>query len=150
MVDAGSRIALYEPGLPPPSEVASKRYQYTPCPLDPEEPMPSHLFFHFFYTPPRYHSSSGKWMHRLPKKLTESIFSATDQIPVGWGIHILETPNMHVMSTMVLVGLVFSGCLSVIWACLTRDVQGAFGIGSYFATVQAAWMSSMFFKWSQE
>ena len=43
-----------------------------------------------------------------------------------------------------------SGVFAVVWATVTKDVQGAFGMGSYVVAVQAAWMATMYFKWSQE
>ena len=89
-------------------------------------------------------------MHRLPKKLKDSICSNTDEFPTGWGTHITESPNFHIIFIMVFLGLVVSGVLSILWAIFMRDVQGTFGVGSYFATVQAAWMAAMNSKWSQE
>ena len=56
---------------------------------------------------------------------------------------------MHVILMLVLAGLMVSGCISVVFACVTKDVQGAFGIGGYCVAVQAVWVSAMFFKWSQ-
>lgn len=149
ILDEGTRIALGKPELPPPREVSAERYQYKPCPLEPSEvPMPDHIFFHFFFQPAGHHR--GKWIHRLPKKLKDSIFSDTDEFPVGWGIHIVESPDYYVISALVFLGLVVSGVLALLWAVLTKDVQGAFGIGSYFVTVQAACMATLYFKWSQE
>ena len=89
-------------------------------------------------------------MHRLPKKLKDSIFSNSDEFPVGWGIHIIEAPDYYIISALVLLGLAVSGALAILWAVLMKDVQGAFGIGSYVATVQAAWMATVYFKWSHQ
>lgn len=112
--------------------------------------MPNHVFFHFFFSRPNGHQKP-KWIYRLPKKLKESILdSNNNDLPVGWGVHINEGPDYHVICAFVLLGLVISGVLSICWATLTKDVQGAFGMGAYFATVEAAWMATMYFKWSQE
>lgn len=81
-------------------------------------------------------------MHRLPKKLKDSIYSNTDKFSTGWGTHITESPNSHVIFIMMFLGLV--GCVVDIVGDFMRDVQGAFGVGSYFATVQAAWMAAMY------
>jgi len=89
-------------------------------------------------------------MHRLPKKLKDSIFSNTDGFPVGWGVHIMESLGHYVTSILVFLGLVITGVLAMLWAVLTRDVQGTFGIGSHCVTVQAACMAMLYFKWSQE
>lgn len=84
----------------------------------------------------------------LPKKRRESILDSTDSFPTGWGIHITESPDPYVISAFVFVGLVISGLISILWATLTKDVKAAFGIGAYLATVQAAGMATLYFKWS--
>ena len=90
MVDEGTRIGLCKSELPPLNEVTSRRYDYSPCPLALAEVIPDHIFFHLFYNPtPHY---NAKWLPRLPKKLRYSIFDSIDQIPVGWGIDIIESP----------------------------------------------------------
>jgi len=101
--------------------------------------MPDHVFFHFFFAKPEGHRK-GKWMQRLPKKLRDSIFDSKslENFPEGWGIHINESPNYMVISGLLFLGLVASGIIVVCWALLTKDVQGAFDIGSYLATVEAA------------
>lgn len=149
MLDTGTTIALCEEGIPPPSEVLLQRYQYKPCPLETGElPMPDHLFFHLFYKPAGH--SSSKWMNRLPKKIRESIFNDTAEVPVAWGIHILESTDYSVVFLILLVGMLVSGAFGVIWAWLRTDVQGGFTIGGYIVTVQAMWMAAMFSKWSRE
>ena len=89
-------------------------------------------------------------MHRLPKKLKESIFSNRDDSTVGWGIHIIESPDFYVISILVTLGLLLSGIVAIVWASVTQDVQGAFGIGSYIIAVEAAVMTTLYFKWSRE
>ena len=149
MLDQGTTIGLCASELPPPEEVSNQRYHYIPCPLvNIEEVIPDHIFFHLFYDPAPHYNS--KWMRRLPKKLDQSIFDSTDQIPVGWGMHIVETANLHIVLLALLIGLIISGVVAVVYACKMRDVQGGFGIGAYFATVLTVWMSAMYFKWSQE
>ena len=147
MLDERSQIALGRPELPPEREVSSQRYLYHPCPLEDDVPMPNHIFFHYFYQPAGHYR--GKWLHRLPKKLKESIFSSREDITVGWGVHIIESPDYYVISILVLVGLVISGIASVIWAIFTKDVQGAFTIGSYLVAMQTAWMATLYFGWAQ-
>ena len=142
-------VVLDRPGIPPETEVSSHRYEYRPCPFEPDElPMPDHQFFHLFYKPAGHQRSI--WTQRLPKKLKESIFSSSDELPIGWGIHITEAPDFYVISAFTLTGLVVSGILAIVWATVTKDVQGAFGMGSYIAAIQAAWMATMYFKWSRE
>ena len=148
MVDEAPTIGICDSELPPRSEIDCQRYDYTPCSLKPCEVMPNHLFLHYFYDPaPHY---NNKWMRRMPKKLKRSIFSSTEQIPVGWGLHIIQGPNLRMISMVLFIGLVISGVFSVIWAVFSKDIQGAFGVGGYAVAIQVAWMTMMFFRWSQQ
>ena len=109
--------------------------------------MPDHLFFHYFYNPKPHYNS--KWMPRLPKKLDRSIFCNTEQLPEGWGVHIVESAHYYTIFLSLFLGFVLSGVLSVAWAILRNDVQGAFSIGTWIVTLEATWMTAIFFKWKQ-
>ena len=149
MVDSHNTIGLCASELPPPCEVSNQRYHYMPCPqYSIDEVIPDHIFFHLFNNPAPHYNS--KWIHRIPKKLSLSISDSTDQIPVGWGIHIVESANLYVVLSALLAGLTLSGILAVVFAAVTKDVQGAFSIGAYLVAVLTVWMSAMYFKWSQE
>ena len=149
MVDSNTTIGLCASELPPPCEVSKQRYHYQPCPqANIDEVIPDHIFFHLFNNPAPHYNS--KWIHRIPKKLSSSISDSTDQIPIGWGIYIVETANLYVIFLALLMGLLLSGILAVVFAAVAGDVQGAFSIGAYLVAVLTVWMSAMYFKWSQE
>ena len=143
-------IAICNPGLPPKCEVNGRRYDYDPCPMELDEIMPSHHFFHILDNPVPH--TSNTWMQRLPKKLNDSLLSTggDEPAPVSWGIHINETPDWYLIFTTVFLTLLASGVFSITWAGVTKDVQGAFGIGAYVVAVLTAGMTALFFKCSEE
>ncbi|KAI9804655.1 MAG: hypothetical protein M1833_006730 [Piccolia ochrophora] len=153
VVDTAPFVGSCEsPSIPPKREIDEGRYDYKPCPLNVEPPMPSHIFLHHLNSAANHPTS--KWLQRMPKKLETGILSTAntdpDEVVVGWGVHIQEGPNWYVISLAILVGLLVSGVVAVACAIVLKDTQSGFGIGSYIAAVQMAWMTALFFKWSRE
>ena len=142
-------IAICDPGLPPECEVSRRRYDYKPCPMEMDEIMPAHHFFHILDNPVPH--TSDTWMQRLPKKLHDSLLSSRGQpAPISWGIHINETPNWYLIFLTIFLLLLASGIFSITWAAVTKDVQGAFGMGAYVVAVLTAGMTALFFKCSED
>lgn len=149
-LDEQPEIALFGEELPPKSEVDLRNYHYEPCPQELSHVMPSHMFWHLFFSRPELHKRA-KWMARLPKKIEHSIFSNIDNVSrAGWGIYIDEGPDFAVIFAFVCCGLLMSGVLALISGLMIKDIQSAFGVGSYFIALQTLWMTSLYFKWSQE
>jgi hypothetical protein len=78
---------------------------------------------------------------RFPKKKSEPCKFVLDDNPtanVGWGLHIVETPNIPLI-LWILFGLTsVSGLVfGISWSLLRNDVSGAFTISSYIT----AWMT---------
>lgn len=61
-------------------------------------------------------------MHRLPKKLKESILSNTDDVSIGWDVHSVKIPDFHQIFMPVFFVLVISGITSAFWAGLMKDI----------------------------
>ena len=143
-------IAICNPGLPPKSEVRKEQYHYFPCPMELDEPMPAHEFFHVLDDPIPH--TRDTWMQRLPKKLRTSLLSTreNESAPISWGVHITETPNWYIIFTTIFLLLLASGAFSITWAAVTKDVQGAFGMGAYVVAVLTAGMTALFFKCSED
>ena len=87
-------------------------------------------------------------MKRLPKKLHESITQCSDDLPTAWGIHIIEGPDKaRILWTMICV---LAACLGpvVAYVVMTRDVQGATGIGGMaVAVLTLLWMLMKIEEW---
>jgi hypothetical protein len=143
--------------FPPREEVLAKRYEYSPCPLRSPPAISPNAFLHYMTC---YASESSllrgtKWFHRLPKRLQKGLqemrrSSESSEDVTGWGIHIIEGPNVAMMS--LLTGIVMTLCCvgSTIYAIVMRDVSGGFSIGAFAVALWAAWMTALFFQWKRQ
>lgn len=132
-------------------EVEQKRYHYRPCPLNLIPPLPENAFLHAFFSPGAH--TRNFWLDRLPKKLNDILEcsgSNGNNLPVGWGIHIVEGPNWLVLTCTFILVLAVSGIVAVVWSVTKRDVQGGMGIGAYLVTIQTAIMMAFFFWWQEK
>ncbi len=144
---------LKQNSFPSQEHVTRKEYHYSPCPPVPPPPMPSDTFMHLMKCARKTGGKSCKsiWFHRLPKKLFTSITRSSEDLPTGWGVHIIEGPDsVSIIFTIICVLLV---CFRpvVAYVVKTKDVSGATGIGSVFATVLTLlWMAMKIEQWKCE
>ena len=109
-------------------------------------PIPDNVFLHNL-------TSKGNhprliWEKRLPKKLNEQLYNSSDELPVGWGIHILEGPHWTNILWTMLVFLLISGLVTGLWSGLKHDIQGGAGLGSYLVTLLSVFIAWLTLKWS--
>ena len=90
-------------------------------------------------------------LNRIPKKLGSSIFTqATSGSEVfGWGIHIVEGPNMAAVCWILTGGLVISFLVSVLYAYISGVADQGFDIGSWLMSVIAAFVTALYFHWKE-
>lgn len=50
---------------------------------------------------------------------------------MGWGIHIIEGPNVKAIFVLHVILIIFSLTGAIAWAVLKGDVQGGFGIAGF-------------------
>ncbi|EON61803.1 hypothetical protein W97_01020 [Coniosporium apollinis CBS 100218] len=137
--------------FPTQDELNAKTWHYQPCPPKPPPPMPSSAFIHYLTSckaDVRVGLGPGFWLARLPKKMHESLARSSDPLPMAWGIHIIEGPDMvAVFWTMICVLTI---CLTPLVAYLVvkKDVQGTAGIGSLAVSVMTLlWMCMKICEW---
>ncbi|KAE9376187.1 hypothetical protein N431DRAFT_334440, partial [Stipitochalara longipes BDJ] len=133
---------------PPPCEVSSKNYAYTPCPLEDDPPMPQHTFLHLLSC--TAYNPNLAWLPRLPKKLNSSILRFTGAVNYGWGIHINEGPDYFVIGVVNCAFLMLSGLAAFLWNWYKNDFQGAFGFAGWIVAVLNGVLVSYVIKWQQE
>ena len=135
--------------LPPKSEVDSKNYIYSPCPLNGDPPIAENLFLHYLQCTEG--SNTLFWMLRLPRKVHPSILASTNkEAAFGWGVHIGEGPNYKAIFWVNFAALILSGATALVWKVLENDFQGAFGFASWVVMVLNTLMMAYLFKWRQE
>lgn len=141
-------ILLRPNAVPPKAEVVGLHYEYAPCPLDTLPPIPDNVFLHHFANPGDHRRPI--WLHRLPKKVNNSILGSSEELVTGWGVHIIEGPNWLAVWKVAFCIVFASGLFGILWSVYRSDVSGAFGVASWMTSVLTLLMMVCFSKWSRE
>ncbi|KAK3987391.1 hypothetical protein QBC44DRAFT_121675 [Cladorrhinum sp. PSN332] len=136
--------------FPPPEEVAAKRYDYLPVPMDDVEikdiPLP-HLLKSGEHT-------DKFWIATFPKKLGQPLVrlsGAEGQSAIGWGVKINEGLNWAVVLITGFVTLLTIGAGVTVYGVFISagDKEGdAFGLGAYLVAVVTLWASLQYTWWN--
>ena len=110
--------------------------------------MPPHIFMHYLNS--SFPHKKAIWLHRLPRKLHSRITQSGDELPIGWGIHIIEGTNRPLLFWFSFVVVIFSLIVSSIWAGIRKDIQGAFGIGAWIVAIPGVTTMAMHFRWGHD
>ena len=133
--------------IPPKQEVESRRYAYSPCPLENDPPMPSDVFIHYLTC--ESPDPSSAWLVRLPKRLNDSVVPRPGSINQGWGIHVVEGPNWFLVGMINLLLIITSGVTAGLWKLYTNDFQGAIGFAGWIMGVVNAIMLVYIARWNR-
>ena len=90
---------------------------------------------HYFLSPQCVESTQETILAQLPKRIGH-LAALNDQDAVGWGIHVREgwhwrTVYFVIVLLVALFGLIFG----IVWSITKGDIQGAFAISSFCATL---------------
>ncbi|KAL8815670.1 MAG: hypothetical protein Q9223_005218 [Gallowayella weberi] len=111
-------------------------YSFQPCDLLP--PVGENLMTHLFHHPHEANEMAITY-RRSPKKRKEKLEVCPQSgTNVGWGIHLVE--GWAITRIWILAFAVFlasSLIFAIAWALLEYDLQGAFGVSTYFVTLAA-------------
>jgi hypothetical protein len=145
---------IYPHNFPSKADVDNKRYSYSPCPLSTYPAIPSTAFLHYMSCTSSL-IKSKKWFNRLPKKLDKGLEevrrSTSTEIDVtGWGIHIIEGPNVAAITLLTGIFMTICGMGSVVYSVVCDDVSGGFAIGAFVVALWAAWVTALFFHWKKQ
>lgn len=148
-VQAGYRVSFFSSDpLPSEDVIASKRYEYNLQPPVPP-PIDSRTFLHYFYKHDEFsHSTSARYVNRLPKKLGESLTRSlgVDELREGWGIHIIEGPNKVAVCWALMIALVVSFGVSIGYDLITKSGDSGFAIGQWMVAGLAVGLSALYFS----
>ncbi|KAH6638021.1 hypothetical protein C7974DRAFT_374626 [Boeremia exigua] len=148
-VQAGYRVSFFSSDpLPSEDEIAAKRYEYNPQPPVPP-PIDSRTFLHYFYNHSMHsHSTSAKYVNRLPKKLGDSLTRSlgVDDLLEGWGIHIIEGPNKVAICWALMIVLIASLGVSVGYNLVTKSEDSGFAIGQWMVAALTVALSALYFS----
>jgi hypothetical protein len=75
-------------------------------------------------------------LYQLPKRTKGELKGANGQSVEGWGIHFQEGFELGLVFRMVVAVMLLASILfGILWSYFKMDVQGAFGVSSYLATL---------------
>ncbi|KAK8109674.1 hypothetical protein PG999_007811 [Apiospora kogelbergensis] len=121
--------------IPSIKEVMNRQYAFWPCPPAVGSiPIQSHIFMHSFLTPGDHGSTRD--FERLPKKLNTKLSCSLEginarQVPVGWGIYIVEDLNTTLLASLLLAVLLVVLIITIAWSIQNDDIHGGMGIGQF-------------------
>ncbi|KAF3001373.1 hypothetical protein E8E13_006616 [Curvularia kusanoi] len=148
-VQTGERVSFFSSDpLPPEDVITAKRYEYDLQPPVPP-PIDSRTFLHYFYKHGAHsHSTSAKYVNRLPKKLGDSLTRSlgADDLLEGWGIHIIEGPNKVAICWALMAVLAASLAVSIVYDFLTRSGESGFAIGQWMVAALTVGLSALYFS----
>lgn len=114
-----------------PPAAREDEYQFQPCDLLP--PIGENLLTHHFENP---HESNTKAivLLRSPKKRKERLSICPQKgTNIGWGLHLVEGWVITKLWILAIVMFLSSSFVfAITWSILGHDVQGGFGVATYF------------------
>ncbi|VUC35062.1 unnamed protein product [Clonostachys rosea] len=122
----------------PPSRLVcptGTEYKYSPIPARLSPPVGSRLMMDFFTDPPGISKNSTFVLQQLPKRTYGELQKEQGELVEAWGIYFKEGWNWS--RIWWVLGLAFfppSLLFGILWSVLRQDIQGAFGVASWWLT----------------
>lgn len=125
--------------IPPPAKVepsATAEYRCSPVPPKVWPPIPPRYLTMLFYNPTEVHEDDTWVLDQLPKRICGRLQGAPGQPAEGWGIYYQEGWDKKLIVLIVFLIFVLASLLfGVLWSVYQFDVQGAFGVSAWVATL---------------
>ncbi|KAL8804222.1 MAG: hypothetical protein Q9182_002676 [Xanthomendoza sp. 2 TL-2023] len=119
------------PDMPPQGK---DDYSFQPCDLLP--PVGENLMTHLFHHPHEANEMAITYRRSPKKRKAKLEVCPQSGTNVGWGIHLVEGWAITKIWILALaVFLASSLIFAIAWALLEHDLQGAFGVSTYFVAV---------------
>jgi hypothetical protein len=110
-------------------------YHCEPIPAGTIPPIGKHYMTHYFHKWHHVVPTSIRLFNQIPKRLANRLEAKPDDSEVGWGIYFHEGWHWEaVFGLLLLVGFTGSLLFAILWSVFKQDVQGAFGVASYWIT----------------
>ena len=141
-VDLRCHNDMCQPGklcecLPPLDRVPPKgtEYECRPIPAKLSPPVGLRLMMDFFRNPDSINPNATLVVQQLPKRTCGEICSRDYELVEGWGIYYKEDWDWGKIWCIVAIGFFSPSLLfGILWGILRKDIQGAFGVASWWIT----------------
>jgi hypothetical protein len=122
-------VAMVEPS-------ATAEYKCYPVPPKTSPPMSPEFLAMLLYFPSEQHQDDTWILDQLPKRTCGRLQGAPGQPAEGWGIYYQEGWDQKLIILAVFLAFVLASLLfGVLWSVYRFDVQGAFGVSAWIATL---------------
>lgn len=123
--------------IPPADRVFPQGEDYAcqPIPSALLPPIGPRLMMQLFKDPDSLISGADSFLQQLPKKMSGELHSDGMEMKVAWGIFYRE--DWDWMRIWVALGVAFfppSLLFGILWGIMRQDIQGAFGVASWWMT----------------
>jgi hypothetical protein len=115
---------------------ATAEYKCSPIPPKARPPVPPEYLAMLFYRPSEAGQDDIWLLNQMPKRTCGRLQGALGQPAEGWGIYYHESWDRDLITLAVFIILMLATLLfGVLWSKYQFDVQGAFGISAWMATL---------------
>jgi hypothetical protein len=125
--------------IPPPIKVepsATAEYKCSPIPPKVRPPIPPEYLAMLFYCPSEAGQDDNWVLNQLPKRICGQLQGAPGEPAEGWGIYYHESWDRELITLAIFILLLLATLLfGVLWSKYQFDVQGAFGVSAWMATL---------------
>jgi hypothetical protein len=125
--------------IPPLAKVeppATAEYRCSPIPPKTRPPIPPEYLSMLFYSPFEAAENDTWVLKQLPKRTCGQLQGVPGQPAEGWGIYYHEGWDRQLITLTIFIILVLATLLfGVLWLKYQLDVQGAFGVSAWAATL---------------
>jgi hypothetical protein len=125
--------------IPPPAKVepsATAEYKCSPIPPKTRPPIPPEYLSMLFGYPSEVAENDVWVLNQIPKRTCGQLQGVPGQPAEGWGIYYHESWDRELITLAVFTVLVLATLLfGVLWSKYQFDVQGAFGVSAWMATL---------------
>lgn len=113
----------------------NKEYECDPVPSKQSPPVGPRLMMDCFTDPNNIHPDATLIWKQLPKRTCGELVSRSFELVDGWGIYYEEGWDWFKIWCVLGIGFFPPSLLfGILWAILKKDIQGAFGVASWWMT----------------
>jgi hypothetical protein len=125
--------------MPPSVEVEpspTAEYKCSPIPPKTRPPIPPEYLSMLFHYPSEVAEDDVWVLNQIPKRTCGQLQGVPGQPAEGWGIYYHESWDRELITLAIFIVLVLATLLfGVLWSKYQFDVQGAFGVSAWMATL---------------
>ncbi|KAF2145778.1 uncharacterized protein K452DRAFT_125379 [Aplosporella prunicola CBS 121167] len=123
--------------LPPKplTEDPDPEYRCAPVPPPYSPPIGPNLLMHYLQHPDCISAKQTRVLRQFPKRMRGQL-AALDDAVHGWGIHFREGWAWDkIWAALMVVFVLGSFVFAILWSVFQRDLQGAFGVASWWVSI---------------